>query len=250
MTRWIALLLCGVGAVAQPKLAFEVASIKPVPRPTPETIQAGTARVGFEVDGVRVQIFSHSPLMVIAKAFGVELAQIDARNFVVAELFEIQARIPAGATAKQIPEMLQTMLAERFKLAYHRETREYPATVMTVGKSGMKLQRLPDGTPETSKSARLADGAVRLTSTGTVASLFPVMNSFGGFPQMVDETGLEGMYTWVLDQLPAAPGISYRDRVRESFEAMIEAAGLKLEARKVQRETIVVDHLEKIPTEN
>jgi uncharacterized protein (TIGR03435 family) len=79
--------------------------------------------------------------------------------------------------------------------------------------------------------------------------LFPVMNSFGGL-QMVDETGLDGIYTWVRDQAPPTPGMSYQDAVQDAFKAMIEAAGLKLGPRKVPKETIVVDHLEMKPTEN
>jgi uncharacterized protein (TIGR03435 family) len=190
----------------------------------------------------------------LSRAFRVEPQQVDVGSFRGAETFEIQAKLPAGATGEQVPEMLQSMLAERFKLAYHRETREYDATVVSVGKGGMKLPRLPDGTREESTSARLADGTTRFIQTGTVGSLFPVMNSFGGFRQMVDETGLDGNYRWVRDALPPDPGadfgVAYRAAQQESFKVMLDAAGLKLEARKIQRETIVVDHLEREPTEN
>ena len=82
-----------------------------------------------------------------------------------------------------------------------------------------------------------------------MVSLFPDMNSFGGL-QLVNETGLDGIYTWVRDQPPVTPGMSYQETEQEGFKAMIEAAGLKLETRKVPKETIVVDHLEKKPTEN
>jgi uncharacterized protein (TIGR03435 family) len=75
------------------------------------------------------------------------------------------------------------------------------------------------------------------------------MNSFGGL-QLVDETGLDGTYTWVQDEPPLTPGMSQQDALQDSFKAMIEAAGLKLETRKVPKETIVVDHLEKQPSEN
>ena len=151
---------------------------------------------------------------------------------------------------EQVPEMLQTLLAERFKLVYHRETREYPVTAVTVGKRGMKLERLPEGAQEAYTSKSLGDGIRRSTHNGTVASMFPVMNSFGGFPHMIDATGLDGIYTWVQDLPPPAPGMTFRDRTQESYKAMIEAAGLKLEPRKVQKDTIVVDHLEQVPTEN
>ena len=66
----------------------------------------------------------------------------------------------------------------------------------------------------------------------------------------MDETGLERIYAWVQTLAPPSPGVSYQEIVQDSFRAMIEAAGLKMETRKVPRETIVVDHLEKQPTEN
>jgi uncharacterized protein (TIGR03435 family) len=238
-----------VGAAPQSKLAFEVVSIKPAPRPTPELIRSGSG-IAFDIDDGRVRIVGYTPFALLARAFRVEQPQVDAPDFARSEYFEIQATLPMGAKREQVPEMLQTTLAERFKLAYHRETREYHVSVLTVGKSGMKLPRLPDGfqaPPPT--STRLADGSTRMTQTGNVKSLFPVMNSFGGL-QMVDETGLDGIYTWVRNQPPATPGMTYRDVVQEGFKGMIEAAGLKLEERKVPKETIVVDHLEKMPTEN
>lgn len=171
------------------------------------------------------------------------IVAIAARN----EYFEIEATLPPGRSREQVPEMLQTMLADRFKLAYHRETREYRVKVLTVGKSGMKLTRLPDDAREQSRSTRLADGSTRMTQTGTVKSLFPVMNSFGW---LVDETGLDGIYSWVRTQPPFSPDMTYQELAQESFKAMIEAAGLKLEGRTVRKETIVVDHLERVPTEN
>ena len=88
-----------------------------------------------------------------------------------------------------------------------------------------------------------------MTHNGNVASLFNVLNSYGGL-QMVDETGLDGIYTWVQDLPPPNPAVSFQEMTQDSFRAMIEAAGLKMETRKVPRETIVVDHLEKQPTEN
>ncbi len=236
-------------AAAQSRLAFEVVSIKPAPQPTPETLRSGASRIAFKVDGVLLRISGYTPVQLLTAAFRVQSFQVDAPGFARGEYFEIQATLPAGATREQVPEMLQSMLAERFKLAYHRETREYQMDVLTVGKSGMKLPRLPDGAHISVKSERLPDGSTRTTQTGAVASLFPVMNSFGGL-QMMDETGLDGIYTWVRGLPPPSPDMSFQEATQDSFKAMIEAAGLKLEARKVPKETIVVDHLEKTPTEN
>jgi uncharacterized protein (TIGR03435 family) len=76
------------------------------------------------------------------------------------------------------------------------------------------------------------------------------MGSFGGSPQMVDETGLDGLYTWVLNQRQAGAGETYQDVTHEAYGNMVESAGLKIEERKVPKDTIIVDHLEKTPTEN
>ena len=220
-------------------------SIKPIPPPTPGD---GTP-FGFSVSGARVQISGYPLFSLLTRAFRIEWQQLNTPDFTHDEFFDIQATLPAGAMPEQVPGMLQAMLAERFKLAYHRETREYQVNVLSVGKSGMKLPRLPDSTQLPYTGNRLPDGSIRETLTGRVSSLFPVMNSFGGL-QMVDETGLDGIYTWVRVQLPPTPGMSYQDIVQDAFKAMIEAAGLKLETRKVLKETIVVDRLEKLPTEN
>jgi uncharacterized protein (TIGR03435 family) len=221
-----------------------VVAIKPVPQPT-----ANSTGSGFNVDGARLDIRGYTLLAIVRRAFQVELPQIDAPDFARSELFEIQATLPTGATPEQVPEMLQNMLAERFKLAYHRETRDYLVTVLSVGKSGMKLARLPDGTRAPTASNRLPDGTLRITQTSNVSAFFPLINSFDGL-RIVDETGLDGIYAWVRDVPPTTPEMNYRDAEQDSIKAMLEAAGLKLETRKVPKETIVVDHLEKKPTEN
>ena len=228
---------------------FEVVAIKAIPQPTPGD---GTP-FGFSVSGARVQISGYPLFLLLTRAFRVESRQVDAPDFSHTEFFDIQAALPAGAMPEQVPEVLQAMLAERFKLAYHRETREYQVNVLTVGRSGMKLLRLPDNTPMQSTRKLLPDGTRRTTMIGRLSSFFPVMNSFGGL-QLVDETGLDGIYTWVQDEPPPTSGVNpqvaQEEGLQDSFKAMIEATGLKLETRKVPKETIVVDHLEKKPTEN
>ncbi len=237
-------------AVAQPQVAFEVAAIKPAPPPSPEAIRSGTLCVGMRVEGGRAKICGYSPVSLLATAFRVPMQQVVAPELVRGLYFDIEAKLPEGATKDQVPEMLQAMLAERFKLTYHRETRDYQFSVLSVGKNGMKLPRLPDDAKGTSTSTRLADGSTRMTQVGNIASLFAVMNSFGGL-QMADETGLTGLYEWVRVLPPPGQGAtSFQEIMQQSFRDMIESAGLRLETRKVAKETIVVEHIEKTPTEN
>jgi uncharacterized protein (TIGR03435 family) len=138
-------------AAAQQKLAFEVAAIKPQPPPTPETIRGGAYSIGMKIGGALVRIDGYTPMALLSAAFRVPLQQVVAPDFARSEYFEVQATLPEGSTRDQVPEMLQTMLIERFKLAYHHETRDYPLSFLTVGKNGMKLPRLPDDTKPSSR---------------------------------------------------------------------------------------------------
>jgi uncharacterized protein (TIGR03435 family) len=239
---------CQTPNQTEQKLAFEVVAIKPAPAPTPETLRSGARRIGMRIDRSRVDIGGYSVVMLLSTAFRVARQQVAAPDFASSEYFDIQAKLPEGAARDQVPEMLQAMLEERFKLSYHHETRDYPLTFLTLGKTGMKLHRLPDDTPPSTKSTPLPDGGARMTLVGKLSGLFPVMNSFGGL-QVVDETGLDGIYTWVREQ-HAEPGVPYQEVVQQGFRAMLEAAGLKMETRKVPKDTIVVDHVEKLPAEN
>ena len=81
-------------AAAQSRLAFEVVSIKPAPRPTPETIRSGTFRVAFNVDGVLLRISGYTPVQLLTAAFRVQPFQVDAPDFARSEYFEIQATLP------------------------------------------------------------------------------------------------------------------------------------------------------------
>ena len=237
-------------ALAQPKLSFEVVVIKPVPQPVPAINgPAATDCFGMKIDAGRVRICGYSLVALLSSAFRVDRRQIVAPAFAPTQFFEVQATLPEGATRDQVPDMLQTMLAERFKLSYHRESREYPIDFLKVGRNGMKLPRLPDGTPPSHRSTPLPDGGWHIIQVGKLSSLFPVMNSFGGF-QIVDETGLDGIYSWVQEQQPVRPGMNNQEAVQQAFRDMLDAAGMKLETRKVPKDTIVVDHLEKAPTEN
>ena len=122
MNRWtpLILLIAGLGAIAQPKVAFEVVAVKPVPRPTPETVRDGTARVASSIEGGRVEIVGFPLLTLVARALQVQIQQVDMRGLGGDQYFAVEAKMPDGATPAQMPQMLQAMLEDRFKLAIHR----------------------------------------------------------------------------------------------------------------------------------
>jgi uncharacterized protein (TIGR03435 family) len=142
------------------KLQFEVASIKPAGPMDPAAIMSGKAHIGMKIDGFRVDIgmFAISDLIRTAyKLKSYQLTSPEWMNGMGAQRWDIMATMPAGANKDQVPEMLQALLAERFKLEFHKETKEHAAYVLTVAKSGLKMQEAP-ADPEPTKVEPLAPG--------------------------------------------------------------------------------------------
>src|SRR5260370_3342594 len=114
-------ILWSAAAFAQtspPRLEFEVASIKPSAAPV-----AGRLAAGVKVDGAQVHGSFLALKDYIRSAYKVKDYQISGPSWLGSERFEIDAKLPAGATREQVPEMMQTLLAERFELKTHRETK-------------------------------------------------------------------------------------------------------------------------------
>ena len=132
-----ALFICG-SLVAQTGagLSFEVASIKPAAPP-----EMGKIRIGMSVDGGMLRYTNASLKDVIKNAYRVKDFQIEGPDWLGSERFDIQAKFPTGATEKDVPEMLQSLLAERFKLALHRDTKDHAIYALVAGKDGAKLKR-------------------------------------------------------------------------------------------------------------
>lgn len=159
-----AFLVAGVlfGQSAGQPLAFEVASIKSVGPLDPIAIRQGKAHVGMKVDGAICDIGSFSLRDLIRTAYDVKDYQILGIDSIGSPLdaprFNIQATLPAGATEKQVPEMLQTLLAERFKLAVRRETKEESVYALLVAKGGSKMKEAePEPKPSGDAAASPSD---------------------------------------------------------------------------------------------
>src|SRR5579863_4905075 len=115
------LLVCGAGVWAQggAPLEFEVASVKP------SKGAAERVAVGVHVDGAQVHIADFTLRDYIRVAYRVKLYQVTGPED-LAERFNVDAKLPEGATREQVPEMLQALLASRFELKTHRESKEFP----------------------------------------------------------------------------------------------------------------------------
>lgn len=164
--------------------------------------------------------------------------------------FDILAKLPAGATADQVPEMLQTLLLDRFKMTVHRETRELPVYALIAGKGGTKLAaRPPDYDPKVKSDVR------PMTLDAYAQAISATLDR-----PVVDKTELPGEYMlstqFVLRDVMAAARarMDHSDtapdpRVSSAFSE-VQALGLKLDPRKLPLPVVVIDHAEKLPSEN
>ena len=108
----------------------------------------------------------------IATAYKVKPYQIPGPDWMKTQLWEIHARLPEGSTKEQIPEMLQSLLAERFKLTFHRESREHPVYALTVSKSGLKMKEAVEEPATPAPEADAAKSTAPKESGGKEAMTF------------------------------------------------------------------------------
>jgi uncharacterized protein (TIGR03435 family) len=130
-----------------PPLTFEVAAIKTAPPLDPGKLMAGKMHIGMTVNAARVDIGNLSLADLICIAYKVKPYQVSGPDWMPSQRFDIQAKMPDGATKEQVPEMLQALLADRFRLAIHRDTKEHSAYALLVGKGGIKMKEAEPGPP-------------------------------------------------------------------------------------------------------
>ena len=157
--------------------------------------------------------------------------------------FDIVAQPPAGTPDDQIPCMLQTLMADRLKLAVHREPKDLSFLALAKGKNGPKfhVSTAPASTPTGIQyGGRMASSRISMPKLALLLSRFERQT-------ILDRTGLGGFYDlkleWAPDGATDNPGPSL-------YTAVQEQLGLKLEARKGPVEIILVDNAEKVPADN
>src|ERR1700733_6938905 len=141
----IGLALTAIGAFAQTRPSFEVATIKPSPPLDPAKIAAalqagGKMPIGANVEFLRAEYLYLDLRSLMTLAYGVKPYQITGPDWMSTEHFDIIAKMPEGSKKEDEPIMLQTLLEERFKLTTHRGSSELSVLALVVGKGGPKLK--------------------------------------------------------------------------------------------------------------
>jgi uncharacterized protein (TIGR03435 family) len=242
------------GQPAAPTPAFDVVSVKPAPPPTGNNL-----RVSMGGDAGRVNFSNVTLKNVMTRAYSVKPHQISGPDWLDSERYDIVATIPAGAPREQIPMMLQTLLADRFKLAIRREQKVMPVYALVAGKNGSKLR---EAEAEAGLRVSMGPKGRQLTGNVSLARLADALSTWMDRP-VLDMTGIKGIYDidleWTPDEGQSAPrfapgGEAGRPEAGGDgpsiFTAVQEKLGLKLEGRKSPAEIIVVERAERVPTEN
>jgi len=256
-------------------LTFEVASIKPsdpragglMPPPSPLT-------------GSEWRVSNITVKDLVMAAYNVRDFQVSGGPaWISTARYEIAAKAPRAANADPLPSdsrqwtddqrqilqeqqrlRIQALLASRFHLEMHRESKDEPLYALVVGKNGSKLRKTTEGSPD---AGRMRIGRGVLTGRGVPLQVLTDLLSIQLGRPVRDQTGLKGKYDIDLEWTPdpalgtgplnrPPPGVSVPPANPDGpslFAAVEEQLGLRLESQKGPVETIVIDRVEK-PSEN
>jgi uncharacterized protein (TIGR03435 family) len=244
MFRTVAIVaLCVSGSIYAQSAAtqrFEVASIKLSSASADST--SGIATGHGRVDGNNVTL-----KRCIMGAYGVGPSQIaGGPDWLESERYEILAKADRPTNDDAVlMMMLQGLLAERFKLALHRETRTISSYVLEVAKNGPKLEKAPPGEAGTNTST--SNTAVTIDAHNTDMDAFArILGRKTDLP-VVNRTGLDGIFNFRLHWTPES-AMAAKGGATEGpsvFTALQEQLGLRLRAQKAPVEFLVIDHAEK-----
>ena len=257
------LVLGAMGQQPPAKRTFEVANVKLVD-------PNNSVFVAMSADPSIVSYRNLTLRDAVRGAYKVNDFQIVGPDWMSNVRFGVDAKLPAGATTDQIPEMFQALLEERFKLTWRRESKEMQVYALLLGKDGPKLKpaqkQAPDqpmamGTDGKPRASVIFGGSLsRMTITAPSASLLTLVGVASRFTSrpVVDATGIDGEYdfsiTFAAETDAGLPqGFQGNPALSEpapSFAEAVKKYGLRIEPRKETIDMFVVTHVEKTPTEN
>lgn len=234
------------------------------PQPAPPSQPAATAQTAFEVASVRECPKDHDSFsqgsfpanrlalhnttlqIAIAIAFGYDSIRISGPDWLNNQCYTIEAKVDGDKqlSRKEMEPLMQNLLQERFHLVTHHETKTLPGYALVIAKGSPKLHASKEGTE--SHFYILPNGIdMRHASLATLAGALASQGAAGG--PVIDKTGIQGEYDITLHYATVGHPDS---NLPDIFTALQEQLGLKLVPQKVPVEILVIDHVDKVPTEN
>lgn len=280
--------LCLVALGQDTNTKFEVASIRPSTLPNSTPVPARMSGGPGTADPERFTYTNPTVRTLLLRAYQLQSYELTGPDWLSSTRFDIVAKVPPGATEQQLNQMLRNLLAERFNLTIHHETKEMAVYELSVDKSGLKLKESdlsapppvndrpgqplvvgrPDqqGFPQIPPGMKLTlgkitNGIMRWTGRQVILSELGTLLTGELQRPVLDKTGLTGKYdlalAYSLDGLRArGPAAALTATSGDPsggptlFKAVQDQLGLKLESAKDPIDILVIDHIDKTPTDN
>jgi Protein of unknown function (DUF3738). len=234
--------------VADARPDVEVSTVRPT--------QPGTKVMAIVIQGTDVVARNSSLTNLIKFAYQVQNRQIvGAPSWMETDKWDMVARpdIPGTPSIEQARNIMQKLLAERFRLKIKDERREMTAYVLTVAKNGPKMTRSADDASLPPNIAIGPWGVMHVRNT-TLGDFTRFLNGYVLDRPVVDQTGLTGRWDftlhWTPDEtqfpgLPVPPPVADDANALSLYAAIQEQVGLNLNAQKTPVSVLVIDHVER-----
>jgi uncharacterized protein (TIGR03435 family) len=221
---------------------FEVVTVKPS--------DPSDQNRGFHLGGRRIFVERKTVEKMLMFAYVMQAKQIvGEQDWMKTDLWDVKGipDVPGQPSLKQFQSLVRKVLAERFGLKTHTETRELAVYAITQAKGGEKIAKSagdPNGLPDEEDGE--SDGQTTMRMTNSTMGDFVIDLMFYMDRPVVDETGLAGRFDfqlkWTYDETRAPTGGSAAPSL---FTAVQEQLGLKLDAVKAATDVMVIDHVER-----
>jgi uncharacterized protein (TIGR03435 family) len=232
-------------------LAFEVASITPCKPGTAGPPMEHAGMVQFTYPGGLFRANATTLQYLIEWSYGIQPSQHSGGpEWMGSDRYDVVAKAEGNATDPEMKLMVQTLLAERFKLKFHREQRSVSAYVVGVGKTPTKLTPAKQGEAHAIRIVPQMGPDQKVQSYRVAGTRYALAQLFDVFARqldtvIVDKTGLDGEYDFTLELSP--------DETRPNpldagilLSAMREQLGLTLQSQKTPVDFVVIDSAEKV----
>jgi uncharacterized protein (TIGR03435 family) len=237
------LVLCTLlAAAAQAQdYEFEAVSVKPN-----KTISNSESSHGSRGQFVATNV---SLKFLIMAAYGIREYQVIGPEWLAGEHYDVAAKYPPNMPTTRAEEaeaqrvMLQKMLAHQFKLATHKDKKEFGVFALQVGKGGIKSKEVPN----TGSHTNVDNG--HYNGKSVTMSVFADFLSRNLDRPVIDMTELKGAYDFEFDFIPERRAANSDNPGPTLATVIQDKLGLRLDPRKAPLDVIVIDHVEKTPVE-
>jgi uncharacterized protein (TIGR03435 family) len=235
--------------------AFEVASITPSKPGTPAPAMEHAGMVQFIYPGGRFSASATTLKFLLEWAYGIQPSQhTGGPSWMDTDRYDIVAKAEGNPTDAQMEQMVRTLLVDRFKLKFHRESKELSAYVMSVGKTAPKLYPPKEGELHSLNVVPRMGVDQKPASYHVIATRFSLTQLSDTFARqlgniIVNKTGLDGDFDFTLDLTPDDTRPNPLDPTI-LITAMSEQLGLTLKSQKTPVDILVIDSAEKVAAGN